>query len=350
MYSDEIYMQRALELAVLGSGYVSPNPMVGCVIVHQGKIIGEGWHKCYGESHAEVNAVRSVADKTLLPEATAYVTLEPCSHHGKTPPCADLLIQHRLKRVVISNVDTNPLVGGQGIIKLQQAGIEVTTGILEAQGRLLNSRFFTFMEKKRPYLLLKWAETADGFIARPNYDSKWISSELSRKLVHQWRAQEDGVLVGTRTALYDNPKLNVRDWQGRNPVRMVIDTQLQLPSTLHLFDHSQLTLCFNHLKEESQENLEYIKIKPEHEILPQILKNLHERKVQSLIVEGGSQLLNSFIQLDLWDEVRLFRSRQLFEEGIKAPLFNGLLSEHSYLYEDELLYFRPTKTGLSVKK
>src|SRR6478609_11980434 len=200
MSSDEQFMQRAFELAKLGAGSVSPNPMVGCVIVHRGEIIGEGWHKKYGEAHAEVNAIDSVKEKKVLNESVVYVTLEPCSHFGKTPPCADLLIQHRVKKVVVSNLDSNPLVSGNGVKKLRAAGIEVVTGILDKAGRELNKRFFTFMEKQRPYIILKWAETADGFIARENYDSKWISNEHSRKLVHQWRTEEDAVLVGSRTA------------------------------------------------------------------------------------------------------------------------------------------------------
>jgi diaminohydroxyphosphoribosylaminopyrimidine deaminase/5-amino-6-(5-phosphoribosylamino)uracil reductase len=319
MDHDELYMQRALELASLGRGQVSPNPMVGCVIVHQGRIIGEGWHQRYGDGHAEVNAVESVADQSLLSQSTAYVTLEPCSHFGKTPPCADLLIRHRLRRVVICNLDSNPLVSGNGMAKLRQAGIEVSTGVLEEQGRALNSRFFTFMEKKRPYIILKWAETADGFIARSNYDSKGISNPLSRKLVHQWRAEEDAIMVGTRTALYDNPRLNVRDWSGKDPVRVVLDKQLQLAPTLHLFDQSQSTLCFNLIKGEEQGRVTYILLEEGREVVSQVLDCLYQRKVQSLIVEGGGQLLQNFIDQQLWDEIRLFKSRQTFGEGIVAP-------------------------------
>src|SRR5688500_17654700 len=204
-HTDELFMLRALELAHLGTGQVSPNPLVGSVIVHEEKIIGEGWHKKYGEAHAEVNAIASVDDKNLLKESTVYVTLEPCSHFGKTPPCADLLIQHQVKKVVIANLDTNPLVSGNSIRKLREAGIEVCTGILDVKGRTLNKHFFTFVEKQRPYIILKWAETADGFIARKNFDSKWISDEYSRQLVHKWRTEEDAVLVGMRTAQQDNP-------------------------------------------------------------------------------------------------------------------------------------------------
>jgi diaminohydroxyphosphoribosylaminopyrimidine deaminase/5-amino-6-(5-phosphoribosylamino)uracil reductase len=245
-HADEVFMRRALELALLGMGSVSPNPMVGCVIIHHDKIVGEGWHKQYGEAHAEVNAIATIADKSLLKECTVYVNLEPCSHFGKTPPCADLLIEHRVKKVVVANLDSNPLVASEGVKKLRTAGIEVITGILEKEGRELNKRFFTFMEKQRPYIMLKWAETSDGFIARENFDSKWISNEYSRQLVHKWRAENDAVLVGTKTAFHDNPELNVRDWSGRNPVRIVLDRFLRLSEKLHVFDRKQKTLCYNY--------------------------------------------------------------------------------------------------------
>jgi diaminohydroxyphosphoribosylaminopyrimidine deaminase / 5-amino-6-(5-phosphoribosylamino)uracil reductase len=341
MMNDEQYMMRALELAALGRGQVSPNPMVGCVIVHNDRIAGEGWHRRYGDWHAEVNAVNAVEHPSVLSEATAYVTLEPCSHFGKTPPCSDLLIRHRLKRVVICNLDSNPLVSGRGIAKLQEAGIEVETGILEGQGRALNSRFFTYVEKKRPYVILKWAETADGFIARTNYDSKWISHPLSRKLVHQWRAEEDAILVGTRTALYDNPQLNVRDWSGRDPVRVVLDKQLQIPSFHHLFDQSQATICFNLLKNEKSGSIEYVQLEQSRDLIKPMLEALYQRKVQSVIVEGGSQLLQAFIEQQLWDEIRLFRSRAIFSDGIAAPAFKGFPLNHFQWYQDEFYQFAP---------
>jgi diaminohydroxyphosphoribosylaminopyrimidine deaminase/5-amino-6-(5-phosphoribosylamino)uracil reductase len=312
--SDILFMRRSLELATIGRGLVSPNPMVGCVIVYQDRILGEGWHKKYGDWHAEVHAVNVVEDKSLLKESTAYVTLEPCSHFGKTPPCADLLIKHQLKKVVICNMDSNPLVGGNGIKKLQEAGIEVHTGLLEAEGRELNIRFFTFMEKKRPYIILKWAETADGFVAREDYSSKWISHTLSRTVVHQWRSQEDAIMVGTQTALYDNPQLNVRDWSGNNPVRILIDKSLRLPLSLHLFDKKVLTLCYNTIKENKEENLEFIKLNDTPSFLEDIIHNLYARKLQSVIIEGGSKLLNSFIESGLWDEARIFKSKQIFTE------------------------------------
>ncbi|MBC7920661.1 MAG: bifunctional diaminohydroxyphosphoribosylaminopyrimidine deaminase/5-amino-6-(5-phosphoribosylamino)uracil reductase RibD [Ferruginibacter sp.] len=334
-------MQRALELATLGQGRVSPNPMVGCVLVHRGKIIGEGWHQRYGDWHAEVNAIQAVTDLSLLPESTAYVTLEPCSHYGKTPPCADLLIRHRVGRVVVSNLDSNPLVSGQGVEKLRQAGIEVEVGILEALGRYLNRRFFTFVEKKRPYVILKWAETADGFLARTDYDSKWISNDWSRKLVHQWRSVEDAVMVGTRTAQYDDPRLNVRDWSGRNPVRVVLDRHLRLSPELQLFDQSQPTLCYNSVREEKRDNLAYVRLPDGQGLIQSVLDDLYLRKIQSLLVEGGTQLLRSFLEGRHWDEIRVFKSQKRFGEGIPAPAFTGIETARTTFYDDVLTCYQP---------
>jgi diaminohydroxyphosphoribosylaminopyrimidine deaminase/5-amino-6-(5-phosphoribosylamino)uracil reductase len=337
----ELYMRRALELAQIGRGFVSPNPMVGCVIVYKDHIIGEGWHKKYGDWHAEVNAIQAVKDPAILKESTVYVTLEPCSHFGKTPPCADLLIKHQVRKVVICNIDTNPLVGGKGIIKLRQAGIDVQTGVLEAEGRLLNKRFFTFMEKKRPFIILKWAQTADGFIAREDYNSKWISNALSRKLVHKWRAEEDAILVGTNTALYDNPQLNVRDWSGKDPVRLVIDLQLRLPQQLHLFDQKQSTICYNLIKDDEHQNLAWVKVQQKTHLIREIMEDLYTRKIQSVIVEGGSKLLNSFIDLHLWDEARIFVSKQVFGKGIEAPSVKGILQESASIKDDQFSLYTP---------
>ena len=338
MTQDEFFMQRALELAALGMGNVSPNPLVGCVIVHGDRIIGEGWHQKYGEAHAEVNAVASVENKSQLQEATVYVNLEPCSHQGKTPPCADMLIQHKVKRVVISNLDSNPLVSGNGIRKLREAGIDVTTGLLETEGRFLNRRFFSFMEKKRPYIILKWAETADGFIARENYESKWISNEYSRQLAHRWRSEEDAVMVGTRTAEYDNPMLNVRDWSGRNPVRVVIDRDLRLNDQLNLFDRSQPTICYNLLREEEHENLMFVKLGTEN-FLEEMIHDLYERKIQSIVVEGGAQTFSTFIKNDWWDEARVFRSTLSFIKGIPAPELHGHHLSEENIMGDHLTIF-----------
>lgn len=321
-HSDSFFMQRAMELAALGRGSVSPNPLVGSVIVHEARIIGEGWHQRYGEAHAEVNAIRSVGDRSLLSESTLYVNLEPCSHFGKTPPCADLLIHEKIKRVVVSNLDSNPLVAGKGIQKLRAAGIEVTIDVLMEEGRELNSRFFTFMEKKRPYVILKWAQTTDGFLARQNFDSKWISSEVSRQLVHRWRSEEDAILVGSNTALHDNPQLNVRDWTGRNPLRVVIDRHLKLPSTLNVFDGSQQTFIFNVKKNESNANVTFIKLDVS-KFIQELLGYLFDQKIQSIIIEGGAQTLNAFITAGLWDEARIFTAPKTFETGIVSPTISG---------------------------
>jgi len=332
--ADELYMQRALELAALGTGQVSPNPLVGCVIVKDGKIIGEGWHKKYGEAHAEVNAINSVYDKEQLHGSTLYVTLEPCAHHGKTPPCADLIVKYKFERVVVSTADPNPLVAGKGIKKIREAGIIVEEGLLNEQGRELNIRFFTFMEKKRPYIILKWAQTADGFIATEDYQSKWISNEISRILVHKWRAEEDGVMVGANTAFYDNPQLNVREWAGQNPVRIVIDRGLRLSKELHLFDGTQPTLCYNQVMEGEEGMVTYIKITN----LPSVVADLYDRKIQSVLIEGGAILLNKAIGFGLWDEARIVTGNKIFGTGFKAPeLPKGASYKRHSIRDDEWL-------------
>jgi diaminohydroxyphosphoribosylaminopyrimidine deaminase/5-amino-6-(5-phosphoribosylamino)uracil reductase len=341
MTPDELFMQRAIELAKLGIGQVSPNPRVGCVVVHDNKIIGEGWHKKFGEPHAEVNAIDSIDDKSLLKESTIYVNLEPCSHFGKTPPCADLLIKHSVKKVVISILDTNPLVAGNGVKKLTMAGVEVVVGVLEKMGQELNKRFFTSIEKQRPYVILKWAKTADGFIAQKNFESKWISDEFSRQLVHQWRSEEDAVLVGTRTASHDNPGLTVRDWTGRNPVRIVIDRFLRLNSHLQLFDKKVKTICYNVLKHEEHMNLQFIRL-DESSFINDLVTDLQKQKIQSLIVEGGAQTLQLFIDAGLWDEARVFTSSRTFREGISAPSFQGSLIREQNLQGDRLEFFTPS--------
>ncbi|MEJ8802471.1 bifunctional diaminohydroxyphosphoribosylaminopyrimidine deaminase/5-amino-6-(5-phosphoribosylamino)uracil reductase RibD [Pontibacter sp. H249] len=339
--SDELYMQRALELAKLGSGYTSPNPMVGCVIVHKGQIIGEGWHQKYGGPHAEVNAVAAVDDKSILPQSTVYVTLEPCSHFGKTPPCADLLISHGVKNVVICNTDPNPLVAGRGIKKLFDAGAQVKVGVLEQQGLELNKRFFTFHSQKQPFILLKWAETADGFIAGADYKQEQISGKLAQRLVHKWRSEEQAIIVGKHTALHDNPRLNTRLWSGQNPLRIVIDKQLQLPQHLHLFDRTQPTVVYNLIKQEEQENLYFVQLQEQKPLLHQIMQDLHQRSILSVMVEGGTFLLDSLLQANLWDEAIVFKSRhKILEEGIKAPLIDAHLYTTQTLGPDQLLHYR----------
>jgi diaminohydroxyphosphoribosylaminopyrimidine deaminase/5-amino-6-(5-phosphoribosylamino)uracil reductase len=332
---DERYMQRALELAAMGLGRVSPNPMVGCIIVHDDQIIGEGYHQKYGEAHAEVNAINAVKDQSLLQNATAYVTLEPCAHWGKTPPCANLLVEKKIARVVIAVVDSNPLVGGKGIKILEAAGITVISGVLEKEARIQNKRFFTQIEKKRPYVILKWAQTADGFVARSDFSSKWISNSASRQLVHKWRAEEDGILVGKNTVVYDDPSLNIREWVGKNPIRLVIDARLELPQNLKIFDQTISTICFNTMRSEKLENLEYVSLREGFEI-SELLNELVKRNIQSIIVEGGSFLLSKFISAELWDEARVFTSQNKFETGIPAPKLNQVTAE-SYQIQSDLL-------------
>jgi diaminohydroxyphosphoribosylaminopyrimidine deaminase/5-amino-6-(5-phosphoribosylamino)uracil reductase len=323
---DLLFMRRAMELAGRGRGTVSPNPLVGCVIVYDGKIIGEGWHERYGGPHAEVHAVRSVTDQSLLSHSTVYVTLEPCAHHGKTPPCADMLVAAGVRRVVISNVDPNPLVAGKGIEKLRAAGIEVSIGLQQREGLELNRRFFTMIQKHRPYIILKWAQTADGFMARTNYDSKWISNPYSRQVTHKWRTEEDAILVGTNTALRDNPQLTVRDWTGRNPTRIVIDKNMSLPNNLNLFDATAATIRYNRLLDEVRPQEICVNIRTDN-FLRGMLTDLHERKIQSLFVEGGPATLAEFIRQGLWDEVRLFIAPVRFGQGLPAPRPVGNSSE-----------------------
>lgn len=337
--TDELFMSRALELAQRARGQVSPNPMVGCVIVTEGKIISEGYHQRYGGPHAEVEAINALKNKTLLKGADIYVNLEPCSHFGKTPPCADLIASLPFKRLIIANKDSNPLVAGKGIQKIKEAGIEVVENVLAKEGRLLNERFFAFMEKKRPYIILKWAQTTDKFIARKDYSSKWISNDLSRKLVHKWRSEEDAIMVGTNTVLYDNPRLNVREWSGKQPVRIFIDKELKLKKDYHVFDQSQETICFNLKKNENQRNLSYVQVSQE-KFLEDILAELYQRKIQSLFVEGGKVLLETFIQAGLWDEIRLFKSSQRFNEGISSPEFKGTLVEEDRIESDILQVYK----------
>ena len=333
-----LFMQRALDLAERGKGTVRPNPLVGCVLVHEGNIIGEGYHEQYGGPHAEVNAIASVTDPNLLTDATAYVSLEPCSHWGKTPPCANLLVEKGIKSVVVATLDPNPLVAGKGVKLIEQAGISVQVGLLEQEARWQNRRFFCQQEKHRPYLILKWAQTQDGFIARENFDSKWISGTQSRQLVHQWRAEEQAILVGKNTALHDNPRLNVRDWTGSDPIRVVLDSKLELPADLHLFDQQIPTLCYNTLKNETLPNLEWVKLP---ELSPEaLLADLHARQIQSVLIEGGSQTIHQFLAAGLWDEARVFTAPIEFERGIAAPQLTQTPAESHAIGEDQLdLYY-----------
>ena len=346
MVQHEIFMQRCLQLAEIGRGSVSPNPMVGSVIVKDGRIIGEGFHQKYGETHAEVNAINSVNDVELLKHSTLYVNLEPCSHWGKTPPCVDLIIQKQIPRVVIGAMDTHEKVCGQGILKLKKTGIEVLTGVLEQQCRELNHRFYTFHEKKRPYVILKWAQTKDGYIdiaplLKPSSRGLWITNDLCRRVVHKWRAQEDSILVGTNTALNDNPSLTTRDWPGKNPLRLTIDNSLKLNDGTTLLDDSTETIVFSKTSKQYGNNTSYVDI--EDSSPSSILAYLYSRNIQSIIIEGGSMLLQSFINDKMWDEARVFVGTSYFIEGVKAPLLN-LRPKSSTIFDDvELLIHTPEK-------
>lgn len=349
MMTDEIYMQRCLELAELGIAGVSPNPMVGCVIVHNDQIIGEGYHAKFGEAHAEVNAINSVLRKygeaaaKLLAEATAYVSLEPCAHFGKTPPCADLLVRHRLKRVVIGNTDPFSEVNGKGIEKLKEAGIEVITGVLQEQCSRLNRRFFTRISLQRPYIILKWATTANGYFAPKNTVQEWISGPMAKKLVHKWRTEEDAILIGKRTAISDDPLLTTREWAGKNPVRILIDRQLQVPVTSQIFNDQAKTVILNEVRTRVNGNIHYIQMEDMQHYLPQkVAFQLYLMDIQSVIIEGGANTLSQFINADLWDEARVFTSSTSWKEGVPSPQINGLITDQLDVEKDRLTIYQNT--------
>lgn len=319
-------MLRCLQLAELGAGWVSPNPRVGCVIVYDGKIIGEGYHQKYGQAHAEVNAINAVADATKLAECTLYVSLEPCAHYGKTPPCVDLIIDKKIKKVVIGTTDTHSKVAGKGIEKLRNAGIEVIVGVEEQACRHANRRFFCFHEKKRPYIVLKWAQTADGFIGRGEEDNlldKKISNPLTDIFVHQWRAEEDAIMVGKNTALLDNPRLTTRLWQGKNPARVLIDAQLEVHKSNHIYNNDAKVFIFNYLSGYKIELEEGIKLDDSNNNLHQLLTHLYENNIQSLMVEGGANTLQRFIDNQLWDEARCITNGKFWKKGVPGPKIEG---------------------------
>ncbi|UEG51251.1 bifunctional diaminohydroxyphosphoribosylaminopyrimidine deaminase/5-amino-6-(5-phosphoribosylamino)uracil reductase RibD [Ferruginibacter lapsinanis] len=342
----EKYMHRCLELAKLGFGNVAPNPMVGAVLVYNDTLIGEGYHQRYGEAHAEVNCINSVADenKKLIGKSTLYVSLEPCAHFGKTPPCADLIVDKKIPNVVIACRDSFAQVDGKGIQKLMNAGINVKVGILEKEAITLNKRFFTFHAQHRPYIILKWAQSKDKKIALADFSSVAISNAQTNKLVHKWRSEEMAIMVGTNTALHDDPSLTTRHWSGKNPVRIVIDKALKLPKSLHLFDGTVKTIVFNTIKNEEAGLLSYIKISEKENIIPQILQALYQLKIQSVIVEGGAKLLQSFIDQNFWDEGRIITNTELtIGDGINAPVFLGdhLLSTQQISTDNVDIYLNP---------
>ncbi len=374
---NEKYIKRCLQLAKNGIGTARPNPSVGAVIVYKNTIIGEGFTSAYGGNHAEVNAINSVKDKTLLKDATIYVTLEPCAHFGKTPPCADLIVKHQIAKVVIGCVDTNSLVAGKGIERLQNAGINVTVGVLEDACKKHHKRFFTVQNKKRPYIVLKWAKTADGFIAPLKRDAQqpvWISNSYSQQLVHKIRSQEQAILVGTNTVIADNPSLDVRHWAGNNPVRIVLDKNLRIPLNVTVFDKKIKTLVLvdkatkiNKVKEQVEvlekttsskvllkdkedkikEKIayEYEQIDFSSRVAEQICEVLQKHQIQSVLIEGGAQTLQTFIDANLWDEAQVFVGETSFKNGVEAPRLSAekILLKKQNIASDVLTIFENTQ-------
>jgi len=347
MISHDFFMRRCHELALLGAEHVQPNPMVGCVIVHHGKIVGEGYHHEYGQPHAEVNAINSLTDDSIIPESTLYVNLEPCAHHGKTPPCANLIVDRGFKKVVIGNIDSNDQVDGKGIGILKAANIEVTTGVLAEEGRALNKRFFCNQESKRPYVVLKWAETQDGFLdykrkAEDEASPLKITSDIANRMVHKWRAEESAILVGRNTAILDNPSLTTRLHPGNNPTRVLIDPNLQVNPGAAMFDDSAHTIVFNALKSESHRHVSFVQINRADTMLQEIISYLHEHSIGSLMVEGGPSTHQQFIDQNLWDEIRVLKSSERIHDGVKAAQFKGnRIHEEMLCDRDQLSIYVP---------
>ncbi|WP_297762210.1 bifunctional diaminohydroxyphosphoribosylaminopyrimidine deaminase/5-amino-6-(5-phosphoribosylamino)uracil reductase RibD [uncultured Muriicola sp.] len=344
----EKYILRGIELGKNGLGTTAPNPMVGCVIVHNNTIIGEGFTSPFGGAHAEVNAIRSVQNKELLKKSTLYVTLEPCAHHGKTPPCVDLIISSKIPRVVIGVKDPHDKVGGKGIEKLLAAGCEVNTPVLESRCREHHRRFLTFHEKKRPYIILKWAQTRDGFMA-PSINQRekdprpyWITNRYSRQKVHQWRSEEQAIFVGTNTVLLDNPKLTTRSWAGHSPLRIIFDKDLKTPASYNIFDRTAETLIFtqSNVPNKAQKGIQYECIDFSQKVASQVCETLFKRNILSVIIEGGAATLNTFIESALWDEARIFTGTISFYKGLTAPLIKGNEISQTLVGQDTLSILR----------
>ena len=342
---DESYIRRCLQLASNGKGWVSPNPMVGSVVVCDGKIIGEGYHREYGHAHAEVNAINSVADKSLLTRSTIYVSLEPCSHYGKTPPCSQLIIDSKIPKVVVATLDPFPEVAGRGIRMLQDAGINVTVGVLEKEAQELNKEFFTLQLKKRPYIYLKWAQTKDGFIDKKRKEgdpivATPISNQYTKVLVHKIRSQVSAIMIATNTAINDNPSLTTRLWYGKNPQRIILDRTKRIPNDYHLFDNEVKTIIFTDESTytEQDESTIYVPLKFDEEVLKNLLDILSERKIDSILVEGGATLLQSFIDAGIWDEAYIEIADKEFCDGTKAPKINGVIVEDKIIHGSKTLH------------
>jgi diaminohydroxyphosphoribosylaminopyrimidine deaminase/5-amino-6-(5-phosphoribosylamino)uracil reductase len=346
---NEKYMHRCLQIAQYGESYVAPNPMVGALLVWGDEIIGEGFHHRYGEPHAEPNAINAVENKELLKDCTLYVNLEPCSHYGKTPPCADLIVRSGIPRVVIGTLDPNPKVAGRGVEILRKAGVDVQVGVLEEECRQLNKRFFIFQEQKRPYILLKWAQTQDGFIDKKRIDVTEapliISNEITKQLTHQMRSQNQAIMVSTITVLLDNPSLTVRNWSGKSPIRIAIDRLGRIPAHYHLLDGSLPTIIFTELEKPKRKNLEFITIEFDDNCLTTILQKIYERGINSVLVEGGAKLLNSFIKSGLWDEANIEVSPQQISDGVTAPLLPLLPISRKNFEGHEWLFYINNKAN-----
>ncbi len=336
-------MERCLYLAAKGMGNVSPNPMVGSLVVHNGEIIGEGFPPEFGKEHAEVNAINSVKDKSLLPHSTIYVNLEPCAHFGKTPPCADLIVQSKIPHVVIGQQDPFSKVNGAGIQKLRDAGCTVEVGFCEKECLELNKRFFTLHEKKRPYVILKWAQSSDGFMDKVRGEGEtgihWISNPKTKRLVHQWRSEEDAILVGQQTVLNDNPSLTTREWPGKNPIRIVLGGEGVLLAESKVFDSSAPTLVYSKKNLEQTENIEVSEIDPRN--LEKVLGDMAERGISSVIVEGGARIIGSFIAQNLWDEARIIEGESVLKAGLKAPLLEATIIKREKYFRDKISYYLP---------
>ena len=342
--SQDLYMYRCLQLAELGVGYVAPNPMVGAVLVCNDKIIGEGYHHRYGDAHAEPNAINSVKEVELLGQSTLYVSLEPCSHYGKTPPCADLIVSSGIPRVIIGTLDPKPKVAGKGVEKLRNAGVEVIVGVLEEECRELNKRFFIFQELRRPYVLLKWAQTRDGFMDRVRTDVSepplQISNNITRQLTHKMRAENQSILVGANTVLLDNPSLTVRNWSGRSPVRIAIDRQRRIPDNFNLMDGSLQTIVFTEKDVENRPRIEFVKINFDVNSVETILAELYKRSIHSVLVEGGPTILNSFIDAGLWDEANIEIAPIRIGEGVAAPVLQLQPISHQTFNGHDWLFYK----------
>ena len=346
---DIFWMQRALDLAIMGSGFVAPNPLVGCVIVKDEIIIGEGYHQNYGEAHAEVNAVHSLINPSEIIGATVYVNLEPCSHHGKTPPCADLLIKNRARRVVICNMDPNPIVAGEGIAKLKAAGIEVEVGLLAEKGEELNRKFFHFQREKKPFITLKYACSQDHFIAKVNGEPITFSNSESQQLVHKMRAENQAILIGIQTAIADNPSLNVRYWQGNSPIRIIIDPSNRLPKELKLVQDQEPLLVFTKLHSETIDNKKWIAVgdKNPQEFLESILDYCYQNNIQSIMVEGGTRTANQFLTAGLINEIWKIEKQIKLGEGIPAPILTDVVFEKKFMVGQDNIWSKAIIPKLS---